>query len=413
MKKTSSTETTVFVYDGGGLLVAEYSTALAPIQQVSYLTTDHLGTPRIITNENGVVTSRKDSMTFGGEAISSQRVSGPTGNGYNPSNVRQDYTGYEKDSESGLEFAQARQYNSMHGRFTSVDPLNESGVTGNPQTFNRYAYVSNDPLNSVDPSGMAMCSAEYSYEQCGGDSGFWGDGEFGDHVAYNRQTLGDVSPQVQGLVNTYLQRVSNSQAGMGFRTHAEVEEAAAVAMFKIFYEIYDDDTYRAWFNSDAVTVYQFLPPGSRIANVIRDVTAPIHELTMPGTTKLTNWLSQRLWGTNLIDTDSAEYNDADTVVTLSTLPLPGPGGKLKAGNLILKGFTKHGINQAITRGVRGPAILDAVRNPLKTTNVVYDILGRPSYRIIGSKATIAVNPVTGKVISVNPTSSKLVRRLNR
>jgi hypothetical protein len=93
--------------------------------------------------------------------------------------------------------------------------------------------------------------------------------------------------------------------------------------------------------------------------------------------------------------------------------LPGPGGKVKAGGLILKGFTKHGIHQAIQRGVRSPAILDALRNPLKTTKVVYDALGRPSYRIIGRNATIAVNPKTGRVVSYNPTSSSLVRRLNR
>jgi hypothetical protein len=47
-----------------------------------------------------------------------------------------------------------------------------------PQSFNRYAYVGNDPMNLVDPSGLnaSQCSAEFSYEQCGGDDGFWGRG---------------------------------------------------------------------------------------------------------------------------------------------------------------------------------------------------------------------------------------------
>ncbi|MCV4860651.1 hypothetical protein OFB63_31875, partial [Escherichia coli] len=48
--------------------------------------------------------------------------------GYQPHNIRQDYTGYEKDTESGLEFAQGRYYNPMHGRFTSVDPLAASAT---------------------------------------------------------------------------------------------------------------------------------------------------------------------------------------------------------------------------------------------------------------------------------------------
>jgi hypothetical protein len=42
----------------------------------------------------------------------------------------------------------------MHGRFTSPDPLMASGGTGNPQTWNRYTYVGNNPLFWVDPTGL-------------------------------------------------------------------------------------------------------------------------------------------------------------------------------------------------------------------------------------------------------------------
>lgn len=45
VKKESATEVTVFVYDATGKLVAEYASALAQTQEVSYLTTDHLGSP--------------------------------------------------------------------------------------------------------------------------------------------------------------------------------------------------------------------------------------------------------------------------------------------------------------------------------------------------------------------------------
>jgi uncharacterized protein RhaS with RHS repeats len=75
------------------------------LQQVSYLTTDHLGSPRAITNENGAVTSRKDFAAFGDEVATPQRTHGL---GYQPYNIRQDETGYLKDEESGLEFAEAR-----------------------------------------------------------------------------------------------------------------------------------------------------------------------------------------------------------------------------------------------------------------------------------------------------------------
>jgi RHS repeat-associated protein len=68
--------------------------------------------------------------------------------------TRKGYTGYEKDDESGLDFAQARYYNPKHGRFTSVDPLTASANVKNPQTFNRYSYVLNSPYKFTDPLGL-------------------------------------------------------------------------------------------------------------------------------------------------------------------------------------------------------------------------------------------------------------------
>lgn len=65
------------------------------------------------------------------------------GLGYAESEIRTNYTGYEKDQESGLEFAKARYYNPTHGRYTSIDPMIASATIKNPQTFNRYSYVLN------------------------------------------------------------------------------------------------------------------------------------------------------------------------------------------------------------------------------------------------------------------------------
>lgn len=68
--------------------------------------------------------------------------------------IRQKFTGYQKDKETGLDFAEARMYENRLGRFTAVDPLLASGKSSNPQTFNRYIYVGNNPLFWVDPSGL-------------------------------------------------------------------------------------------------------------------------------------------------------------------------------------------------------------------------------------------------------------------
>ena len=53
MKKVSADEATIFVYDASGVLIAEYSGEVAAEPRVSYLTTDHLGSPRVTTNERG------------------------------------------------------------------------------------------------------------------------------------------------------------------------------------------------------------------------------------------------------------------------------------------------------------------------------------------------------------------------
>ncbi|MGH9820617.1 MAG: hypothetical protein ACRD43_10650 [Pyrinomonadaceae bacterium] len=64
VKKVTDQETTVFVYSSGKL-VAEYSTQLAAEPHTNYTTTDHLGSPRIVTDELGQVVSRRDFMPFG------------------------------------------------------------------------------------------------------------------------------------------------------------------------------------------------------------------------------------------------------------------------------------------------------------------------------------------------------------
>lgn len=74
--------------------------------------------------------------------------------GYKPDDFRQNFTGYERDNETDLDFAQARYYKKQVGRFTSVDPTLASIKPTNPQTLNRYTYGLNNPLRYVDPDGQ-------------------------------------------------------------------------------------------------------------------------------------------------------------------------------------------------------------------------------------------------------------------
>jgi RHS repeat-associated protein len=148
-------ETTIFVYDASGKMVAEYSTIVAaPADaKTSYLTNDHLGSPRITTDAVGKVTSRRDFHPFG-EEIQSGIGGRNSAQGYGGQDlIRRKFTGYERDIESDLDYAQARYYSSKLGRFYSVDPEGAGAYEENPQSWNAYAYVGNNPLNFTDPDG--------------------------------------------------------------------------------------------------------------------------------------------------------------------------------------------------------------------------------------------------------------------
>lgn len=125
-------QTTVFVYNANGQLIAEYnSDPVPPVQGgggVSYLTTDHLGSTRVVTNLTGGVKARHDYLAFG-EDVGSSIGSRSTVVGYNlQDGVRQRFTQKERDSESGLDYFLARYYSSAQGRFTGVDPAIRSAV---------------------------------------------------------------------------------------------------------------------------------------------------------------------------------------------------------------------------------------------------------------------------------------------
>jgi len=142
--------TTTFVYNASGLLVAEYGASTS--SGTSYFTSDNLGTPRIITDATGAVRARHDYLPFGEEIGLTGGRSAPQG--YQTDTIRQKFTQYERDFETGLDFAQERYYASAQGRFTSVDPTIASGTLVTPQSWNRYIYCVNNPLAYIDPDGM-------------------------------------------------------------------------------------------------------------------------------------------------------------------------------------------------------------------------------------------------------------------
>jgi RHS repeat-associated protein len=109
---------------------------------------DWLGTERLRTNyqyiNNSYYYTYCTSLPFG-DALACQGASGDI----SPLH----FTGKERDFESGLDNFGARFDASSMGRFMSPDEFSESQHPGNPQSLNLYAYVQNNPINSLDPDG--------------------------------------------------------------------------------------------------------------------------------------------------------------------------------------------------------------------------------------------------------------------
>ncbi len=117
------------------------TTRLDNLGNAYYYFLDKLGSTRAMANSAGTKCYDADFTAFGTEVNHSNSC---------PQNYK--FTGYERDTESGLDYATHRYYSSRLGRFTSADPL--KGNVRNPQSLNRYTYVLNNPCNLIDPSGL-------------------------------------------------------------------------------------------------------------------------------------------------------------------------------------------------------------------------------------------------------------------
>ncbi|MEW6738261.1 MAG: RHS repeat-associated core domain-containing protein, partial [Acidobacteriota bacterium] len=157
--------------DPSSITLPNESGQFAATVTIKYIVANHLGTPAVITDSNGAIISRHDSYPFGEEI--ELNLSGRTAAlGYNVNDgIRQRFTSYERDVETGLDFAQARYYSSPLGRFMSPDEFTGGPVElfnfaaaaadnptfyaeiANPQTLNKYQYVLNNPLRFIDPNG--------------------------------------------------------------------------------------------------------------------------------------------------------------------------------------------------------------------------------------------------------------------
>ncbi len=129
---------------------------------------DHLGSTRMVTTDDGYKVTEHQYYPFGIEASSMLQENAV---GFDRE-TRPKFTGHERDylgghwveNRSYLDYMHARSYNPNLGRFLSPDPV--LGTPSQPQTWNRYSYVANNPLKFIDPTGenaQVACDAD---KQC-------------------------------------------------------------------------------------------------------------------------------------------------------------------------------------------------------------------------------------------------------
>ncbi len=153
---------------------------------IFYYFTDHLGTSRVIVQDGQTAACYDaDFYPFGGEAVEAMDAC----------SQNYKFTGKERDSESGLDNFGFRYGSAATGRFMTPDPAGMMAAdVGNPQTLNRYSYVTNNPLGFTDPFGLDCVylndegtgieaggiDHESSPSECSQSQGYWVDGTVTD-----------------------------------------------------------------------------------------------------------------------------------------------------------------------------------------------------------------------------------------
>ena len=161
-RRVNGTVVQAFLYQDGLRLIAELDGTGAVVSRFVYargrnvpeylvkggvtyrIITDHLGSPRMVLDVvTGLVAQRMEHDEFG-------QVTLDTNPGFQPFG----FAGGLYDQQTRLVHFGAREYDPETGRWISKDPIGFGGGDGN-----LYAYVANDPVNNVDPTGLCPGSS--------------------------------------------------------------------------------------------------------------------------------------------------------------------------------------------------------------------------------------------------------------
>ncbi|MGH7341566.1 MAG: RHS repeat domain-containing protein, partial [Candidatus Rokuibacteriota bacterium] len=118
-------------------------------RRVYYLHADRLGSPELITDQDGNIAARLKHDPFGARIAAAPPATPGAGP---PGGITLGFTGHQHDDELGLIDMKGRIYDPTQARFLTPDPFIANQDTG--QVLNRYSYALNNPLRYIDPMGF-------------------------------------------------------------------------------------------------------------------------------------------------------------------------------------------------------------------------------------------------------------------
>ena len=339
LKKVENGTTTYYLRSSvlGGQIVAELNGAgtwmrgyvflgeqLLAVQQnlsVSWVHQDPVAKSKRVTNSSGTVVSVVELDPWGGDTARSSNEA------FQPRR----FNTYDRDGNASDE-AMHRRYNRWHMRFDQPDPYDGSYNFADPQSFNRYSYTQNDPVNFVDPEGLMPCGVEYSFSDCGGGGGFWGGGGgFGGHIGAHNREFGGMPPNIVSGMQNHNERTYNAIGGYGYITNAEVRQITAQVW------VQDPETG------------QMVPAGSAVwaeegawhdRGFLGQVGLWSRGFANTTTMGLVDLIERKLGRLSPEEEEwlktSEVHNGGANTGAVAGIFIPGPGGKLKLARLIRK-----------------------------------------------------------------------------
>ncbi len=128
---------------------------------VAFIHGDHLGSANVVSDREGRISEVIEYQPFGSFSRHERFGGVENGSAY--------FTGQRLDDETGLYYYESRYYDPELGRFISADTM--VPAAGDPQAFNRYTYVRNNPVILVDPDGHGWFLVALIGALIGGASG--------------------------------------------------------------------------------------------------------------------------------------------------------------------------------------------------------------------------------------------------